>query len=142
VAHLGQLHDLYTSLDNGDLQAANLIKNQIKGWFGDSDPTNVQTVGPFIAAETEKSVVPGAGTGGEREKIAATFNTSKSTHQALGAIDQYLGLMRSQLDIHKFNYENTLGRQDFYTSKLTPDTRRALGILQGASAPADPLGIR
>ena len=119
VNHISDLRPLVTALHNGDLPGANAIYNNIKKWTGDPNVTNIQAVGPAVAAEIQKTFVSsGGGTGAERDELAKAFGSAKSPQQLEGAIKMYENLMVGKIDELRKQYDRT-GRKDFYTNIAT-----------------------
>lgn len=119
VNHISDLRPLVTALHNGDLPGANAIYNNIKKWTGDPNVTNIEAVGPAVAAEIQKTFVSsGGGTGSERDELAKAFGSAKSPQQLEGAIKMYENLMVGKVDELRKQYDRT-GRKDFYTNIAT-----------------------
>ena len=118
VSHVSDLRPLITALNNGDLTTANQAINSIKKWTGDPNVTNIETVGPAVAAEIAKTFVSTGGGVEEREKLAQAFGTARSPRQLEGAVRMYENLMVGKIDELRRQYERT-GRRDFYTNVVT-----------------------
>jgi len=128
TAHLSDYMDLVHALDNHDLQGVNYVKNKIKTWAGDADPTNIQAVAPILGDEIAKSIVPGGGGVTERQEFAHNFSTSTSPQQASGAVQKYMKFLQDQVEGTEYAYQNLPSKPtDFRTRFLAPRTRAAFG---------------
>ena len=116
VNHIGDFRPLVAKLPNGQYPAANYVANVFSKQFGHPEVTNIEAVGPAIAAEIQKTFVSGGpGTGTERAEVAHAFSAAKSPEQLAGAVKMYENLMVGKIDELSKQYART-GRTDFWTN--------------------------
>lgn len=121
ASHIGDLRPLITALNQGDSQATNLLINNVKKWTGDPNVTNLEAVGPAVAAEIQKTFVSGGGgTGAERDELSKAFGSARSKEQLEGAVKMYENLMVGKLGELEKQYART-GRKDFWTNIVSDD---------------------
>jgi hypothetical protein len=131
VGHLQLMENLFTGLQNGDLQIANKLGNQWNKAFGSPAPTNVQTAASFIGPEMVKilSNNNNAGTGEERQEFSNTAanlaNSPEQTGQAIGALKNMLGRQLTDLALQ---YHGATGRSDFARRYVAPDVAQYLEV--------------
>jgi hypothetical protein len=136
VNHIGDLRPLITALNNKDLQGANKIYNDIKKWTGDPNVTNIESVGPAVAAEIQKTFVSsGGGTGAERDELAKAFSTARSPQQLEGAVKMYENLMVGKLTELEKQYART-GRKDFWTNVVQDPRLKDMADIHNAERAA------
>src|SRR5579863_7503730 len=99
VGHLGLMENLFTALQNGDMQALNKLNAAWQKQFGSPAPTNIQVAANVIGPELTKilSGNASAGTGPEREHFAETAgNLANAPEQTGGAIQTLKGMLGRQ----------------------------------------------
>jgi hypothetical protein len=131
VGHLQLMEQLFTGLQNGDLQIANKLGNKWNTAFGSPAPTTVQTAASFIGPEMVKilSNNNNAGTGEERQEFSHTAanlaNAPEQTGQAIGALKNMLGRQLTDLALQ---YHGATGRSDFARRYVAPDVGQYLEV--------------
>jgi hypothetical protein len=130
VGHLSLMENLFSALQNGDMQAFNSVKAGWKKQFGSEAPTDVQTAAQVIGPELTKILTnTGAGTGPEREHFAETAgNLANSPEQVGGAIGTLKGMLGRQAADYALQYHGATGRSDFASRYLQPDVAAALDL--------------
>ena len=79
----------------------------------------------IVGGEISKAIVPGVGTGKEREVAAAAFNSAMSPDQLAGASATAKKLLGGQLSSLEAQYTRTTKRKDFADQFLSPAARAA-----------------
>lgn len=139
VGHLQLMEQLFTSLQNGDVQAVNKLGNAWNKAFGAPAPTNIQTAAEFIGPELTKilSANGSTGTAEERQGFANTAanlaNAPEQTTQAIGTLKNMLG---RQLTDMALQYHGATGRSDFTRRYVAPDVAQYLEIAPEGGPPA------
>ncbi len=139
VGHLQLMEQLFTSLQNGDVQAVNKLGNAWNKAFGAPAPTNIQTAAEFIGPELTKilSANSSTGTAEERQGFANTAanlaNAPEQTTQAIGTLKNMLG---RQLTDMALQYHGATGRSDFTRRYVAPDVAQYLEIAPEGGPPA------
>ena len=139
VGHLQLMEQLFTSLQNGDVQAVNKLGNAWNKAFGAPAPTNIQTAAEFIGPELTKilSTNGSTGTAEERQGFANTAanlaNAPEQTTQAIGTLKNMLG---RQLTDMALQYHGATGRSDFTRRYVAPDVAQYLEIAPEGGPPA------
>ncbi len=133
--HLDQLNELGKAMNNGDLPAANAIKNQIVSWTGGAAPNNFEGLKAIVGQEIVKAIVANGGGEREREEAAKRISSASSPDQLNGIIQTYKGAMGAQLSALKRQYETSTYREDFET-KLSPKAIAEMKGHEGASGAA------
>lgn len=130
VGHLSLMENLFTALQNGDVQGLNSIKAAWKKQFGSEAPTDIQTAAQVIGPELTKILTnTGAGTGPEREHFAETAgNLANAPEQVGGAIGTLKGMLGRQAADYALQYHGATGRSDFASRYLQPDVATALNL--------------
>jgi hypothetical protein len=136
VGHLQLMENLFTGLQNGDVQIVNKLGNQWGKAFGSPIPTNIQTAASFIGPETIKilSNNGSSGTGEERQEFSNTAanlaNAPEQTGQAIGTLKAMLG---RQLTDMALQYHGATGRSDFVRRYVAPDVAQYLDVAPQAA---------
>ena len=121
ASHIGDLRPLIDAVKNGDIQATNQFINNVKKWTGDPNVTNLEAVGPAVAAEIQKTFVSsGGGTGAERDELSKAFGSARSKEQLEGAVKMYENLMVGKLGELEKQYART-GRKDFWQNVVSDE---------------------
>ena len=140
VGHMQLFENLFSALQNGDMQSANKLKNAWNKEFGSSAPTDIQTAATFIGPELVKLLAgnSGAGTGPERQEFAQTAgNLANAPEQTLDAIHTLKGMLGRQATDLAVQYHGATGRSDFARRYVAPDVAQYLEIgPEGTAAPA------
>ncbi len=146
VGHLQLMEQLFTGLQNGDVQIANKLGAQWKKQFGSPVPTDIQTAASFIGPEMTKilSNNGSTGTAEERQEFSNTAaNLANSPEQTSSAIGTLKGMLARQMTDLALQYHGATGRSDFAKRYVAPDVAQYLDIgpegpmaPQGATAPA------
>jgi hypothetical protein len=144
TGHLQLMENLFTGLQNGDVQIANKLGAQWKKAFGSEAPTDIQTASSFIGPELTKilSANGSTGTAEERQEFSNTAaNLANSPEQTSGAIGTLKNMLGRQLTDMALQYHGATGRSDFARRYVAPDVARYLEVdPQGASASLGPGG--
>jgi len=130
VGHLGLYDQMYSALEQGDVQAVNTASAAWKKQFGSAAPTNLQTAAQIIGPELTKIMTQSnAGTGDERASFGQTAgnlaNSPDQTHQAIDTLRQMLGRQAADMALQ---YHGATGRTDFAARYLQPDVAQALHL--------------
>ena len=132
--HLDTAQELYTALNNGDVQTVNRAKNAFQKEFGQPAPVNADAAKQFLAAEAVKAVSGAKGALGDRQTMEQSFSTRQSPEQFLGTIDTIKKLAVGQLQGHEQQYKSvTAGKTDFQDRFLTDKSRAMFAKYAGAS---------
>lgn len=134
VDHLSALSNLGDALNNGDIQAANRIKNALGAEFGDADITNYKVAADIIGTELQKAVSGGALGVTDREEVRSELSRVQSWDQIQGAIKTFKRLMAGQMRGQWSTYQTNSKRGDFQ-NYLLPNTQKALGVDQSVPTP-------
>ena len=115
MRHISQMNDLAYALNNGNIQAANYVKNLVKEWTGSSVPTNVSALAPMVSSEVAK-MLSGAGVQSQEqiENVQKMFNTAKSYQQLADGIKEALKLTAGRATELRSGYERGLGNVKSY----------------------------
>lgn len=144
VGHLQLMENLFTGLQNGDVQIANKIGAQWKKAFGSEVPTDIQTAASFIGPELTKilSANNSTGTAPERQEFSNTAaNLANAPEQTGGAIATLKNMLGRQMTDLAIQYHGATGRSDFARRYVAPDVARYLDIEpEGASSALTPTG--
>lgn len=142
IDHLDTLEQLGAALKNNDVRLFNELSNRLGAATGQAAPTSFAQASKIVGGEISKAIVPGVGTGKEREEAAHAFNTANSPEQLAGAIATSKKLMGGQLKSLEHQYQRGTKRTDFADTMLTPAARKAYQSA-GATAPATtrPAGV-
>lgn len=135
IDHLDTLEQLGAALKNNDVRLFNELSNRLGAATGQAAPTSFAQASKIVGGEISKAIVPGVGTGKEREEAAHAFNTANSPEQLAGAIATSKKLMGGQLRSLEHQYQRGTKRTDFADTMLTPGARKAYQSA-GATAPA------
>lgn len=144
VGHLQLMENLFTGLQNGDMQAINKLGAAWTKAFGGPIPTNVQTAASFIGPEMIKilSNNNSTGTAPEREEFSNTAaNLANSPEQTLGAIGTLKNMLGRQATDLALQYHGATGRSDFAKRYVAPDVAQYLDLtpdVTGTAGPANP----
>ena len=131
VGHLQLMDNLFTALQNGDIQGANKFGNLWAKQFGSPAPTNVQAASEVLGPELMKilSNNSGAGTVDERQKFANTVgNLANAPEQTGGAISTLRGMLGRQAADLALQYHGATQRNDFASRYLQPDVAQYLNL--------------
>lgn len=125
--HLDTLDKLADALNNGDTKAFNAVANQWAKQTGQPAPTNFETAKTIIGNEIVKSIVGAAGTGEDRDRAQAAFNSAygpKVLHEATQTIRSLMG---GQLVGIEKQYVDTTGKSESdFEERLTPGAKKVL----------------
>ena len=140
--HLQLMENLFTGLQNGDMQIVNKLGNQWNKAFGSPAPTNIQTAAEFIGPEMVKILSNNGSTGTAEERqgfsntAANLANAPEQTGQAIGTLKNMLG---RQLTDMALQYHGATGRSDFARRYVAPDVAQYLEVdPQAAPTPSGP----
>lgn len=123
--HLDQLSKAATAMNNGDIQGANTILNFLSSQTGHPEVTNYEGMVDLVGDEVAKAVIGGPGAEGDRKGIQSKFSSHKAPGQIQGVISEYKGLMGSQLNGFRRQYERATGLKDF-DDALSPEAMKEL----------------
>jgi hypothetical protein len=143
VGHLQLMENLFTGLQNGDVQIANKLKSQWNKAFGSEVPTDIQTAAGFIGPELTKilSSNGSTGTAEERQEFSHTAaNLANSPEQTSGAIGTLKNMLGRQMTDMALQYHGATGRSDFARRYVAPDVSKYLEIDPQNGPPAAPGG--
>jgi hypothetical protein len=135
--HIGTLRELSKALDNGDFTLANWLANKAARELGHPEPNNMALGAQIVGTEALRAMaVAGAGTGEERDKIAAAFSEYASPDQINGAADTMEQLMAGKLFALRLQFPNATGLPlDKFDVQLSERTKSVLLPLIGADTP-------
>jgi hypothetical protein len=131
VGHVQLMENLFTALQNGDMQGANKLNAMWQKAFGSPAPTNIQTAASFIGPEMVKILSNNAstGTGPERQEFANTAaNLANAPEQTSGAISTLKNMLGRQMTDLALQYHGATGRSDFARRYVAPDVAQYLEI--------------
>jgi hypothetical protein len=139
VGHLQLMENMFTGLQNGDMQIVNKLGNQWTKAFGSPAPTNIQTAAEFIGPELTK-ILSGNGSTGTAEERQGFSNTAanlanapEQTGQAIGTLKSMLGRQMTDMALQ---YHGATGRSDFARRYVAPDVAQYLELNPDASGQA------
>lgn len=135
IAHLNTLDGLVNALGNGNVKLINSAANTVKDQLGVAAPANFEAAKNIVGDEIIKAVVGGGGALADRENAQNQISRASSPAQLRGVINTYKTLMAGQLVSLQKQYENSTKLNDF-GDKLLPETKKELGNLSSAPAPA------
>lgn len=135
--HIETLRELSKALDNGDFTLANWIANKAARELGKPEPNNLALGAQIVGTEALRAMaVAGAGTGEERDKIAAAFSEYASPDQINGAADTMEQLLAGKLFALRLQFPNATGMSvDKFDSQLSERTKSVLLPLIGEDKP-------
>lgn len=131
TSHLLTLEALGNALDNGDIKAANEIKNMISNQFGGVEISGYEAAAKVVGDEINKFISGGPGAQDDRAAYAKTLSAAKGTAARTAAINALKGLMVGQLHSYKRQYETETRSKDF-GDKLEPEVADLLANPQYA----------
>jgi hypothetical protein len=140
VGHLQLMENLFTGLQNGDVQIANKISAQWKKAFGSEAPTDIQTAAGFIGPELTKilSANGSTGTAEERQEFSNTAaNLANSPEQTGGALTTLKSMLGRQMTDMAIQYHGATGRSDFARRYVAPDVSHYLELNPDAAGSSD-----
>jgi hypothetical protein len=124
IAHIDTAQQLADALNTGDIKQVNRISNLWKSETGQEAPTNFNTAKQIVANEVMKAIsTSGAGGVADRTELQKQFDAAGSPAQLKGALTTAQKLLVGQASSYKNQYEDSTGRQDFLTRKLSPRTQ-------------------
>jgi hypothetical protein len=138
VGHLQLMENLFTGLQNGDVQIVNKLGNQWNKAFGSPIPTNIQTASSFIGPELTKilSANNSTGTAPERQEFSNTAaNLANAPEQTGGAISTLKNMLGRQMTDMAIQYHGATGRSDFARRYVAPDVAQYLELNPEATQP-------
>lgn len=128
ASHLDVMDDLSQKLGNSNFVASNQFKNWFQQQTGQPMPGNTALAAHILGTEIVKSMtVQGAGTGEERGALASAFTNAQSPAEFKGAIDTASALLRGQAQAFETK-ENANGVPGYMANRLSPNTRKRLGV--------------
>jgi hypothetical protein len=136
IDHLDTLDKLGAALKNGDIKAFNAIANTLGVQAGQPAATMYNQAARIVGGEVSKAIVPGVGTGKEREETAKAFEAALSPDQLKGADVVAKKLLGGQLNSLELQYKRTTKRDDFADQLLSPAARVAYQSGRPVAAPA------
>jgi hypothetical protein len=137
IDHLDTLYQLGEALKNKDMMALNAAANFFGVQTGQPATTMYNQAARIVGAEISKAIVPGVGTGREREETAKAFNAASSPDQLAGADVVAKQLLGGQLASLEQQYKRTTKREDFAEQLLSPAGRKAYQGSRSAMKPTD-----
>jgi hypothetical protein len=137
IDHLDTLYQLGEALKNKDMMALNAAANFFGVQTGQPATTMYNQAARIVGAEISKAIVPGVGTGREREETAKAFNAASSPDQLAGADVVAKQLLGGQLASLEQQYKRTTKREDFAEQPLSPAGRKAYQGSRSAMKPTD-----
>jgi hypothetical protein len=137
IDHLDTLYQLGEALKNKDMMALNAAANFFGVQTGQPATTMYNQAARIVGAEISKAIVPGVGTGREREETAKAFNAASSPDQLAGADVVAKQLLGGQLASLEQQYKRTTKREDFAEQLLSPAGRKAYQSSRSAMKPTD-----
>jgi hypothetical protein len=136
VYHSETLKKLVDAMANGDVKAANVLKNEYAAQTGNPAPTNFDAAKRIYADEIAKAILGGATALGDRESAESTINRAYSPAQLKGVMDTYSEMASAQLQGLQQQYEIGTQRTDFM-NRLPEAARKSYAKF---SAPPPALG--
>jgi len=136
TGHLQLMENLFSGLQNGDVQIANKLGAQWKKAFGSEVPTDIQTAAGFIGPELTKilSANGSTGTAEERQEFSNTAaNLGNSPEQTNGAVHTLKNMLGRQMTDLALQYHGATGRSDFARRYVAPDVANYLEISPDAN---------
>jgi hypothetical protein len=143
TGHIQLMENLFTGLQNGDVQITNKLGAQWKKAFGSEVPTDIQTASSFIGPELTKilSSNGSTGTAEERQEFSNTAaNLANSPEQTQGAISTLKNMLGRQLTDMAMQYHGATGRSDFAKRYVAPDVAQYLEVAPEGGPPQAPNG--
>jgi hypothetical protein len=131
VGHLQLMENLFSGLQNGDVQVVNKLGNAWKKAFGSEVPTDIQTAASFIGPELTKilSSNGSTGTAPERQEFSNTAaSLANAPEQTNGAINTLKGMLGRQMTDMAVQYHGATGRSDFARRYVAPDVAQYLEL--------------
>ena len=138
IDHLDTLDKLGAALKSGDIKLFNSIANGLGIQTGGSAATMYNQAAKIVGGEVSKAIVPGVGTGKEREETAAAFSSAMSPEQLVGASATAKKLLGGQLSSLELQYQRTTKRKDFADQFLSPAARAAYQTTRAPAASTAP----
>ena len=135
IDHLDTLYQLGEALKNNDMITLNAAANFFGVQTGQPAATMYNQAARIVGAEISKAIVPGVGTGREREETAKAFNSASSPDQLAGADVVAKQLLGGQLASLEQQYKRTTKREDFAEQLLSPAGRKAYQSSRSAMKP-------
>jgi hypothetical protein len=137
IDDLDPLYQLGEALKNKDMMALNAAANFFGVQTGQPATTMYNQAARIVGAEISKAIVPGVGTGREREETAKAFNSASSPDQLAGADVVAKKLLGGQLASLEQQYKRTTKREDFAEQLLSPAGRKAYQSSRSAMKPTN-----
>ena len=135
IDHLDTLLKLGEAMKSGDIRAFNTVANVLGVQTGQPMATMYNQAAKIVGSEISKAIVPGVGTGKEREETASAFSAAMSPDQLKGADTVAKRLLGGQLASLEQQYKRTTKRNDFAEQLLSPAGKAAYMAVRPA-APA------
>jgi hypothetical protein len=136
IDHLDTLAKLGAAMQNGDVKAFNVISNTLGVQTGQPMATMYNQAAKIVGSEVSKAIVPGVGTGKEREETAKAFDAALSPDQLKGADVVAKKLLGGQLASLEQQYKRTTKREDFADQLLSPAAKAAYQAVRSSATPA------
>lgn len=102
--HMGLLADAATQLQNGKLQIANKLANQLKIQFGSDAVTNFNTIKTYLATELAKGFGGGVATDASRAEAEPILSQIQSPAQLAGGFKTAADLLRGKISAQEAAY--------------------------------------
>lgn len=125
MQHISLLDQLARQMNNGNIPAANSIKNWFSKNTGSPDVTNFNLAKQFVVNETLKAAAGGVLTGEDRQTMLSNISASGSWRQLSEALGEMQTLVGAQAGSLKRQYRETTGKNDF-DRYLSPATKEVL----------------
>jgi len=121
IQHAQLLKQALAALNNGDTRALNSIKNEFKTQFGSPDVTNFNTIANAYNHEVTNVIAKGHMTDAEVKQGGASIPSNASPAQINGAIDAYLALANSKMNmLHQQVQQGMRGQTNFPAQQSSP----------------------
>ena len=138
--HLGVMDLAANALNNDPTRFTNSIANAVAKQFGVAAPNTFDALRGLVAAEVNKAITGGLGTGSERDEIMNAFSAASSPQQLVDITNHYRDLMAGQLDSLRTQFKaSTLQGDDGpfgFNNKLSPAVRQELAKRENGAATA------
>lgn len=122
IQHADLLRTAVASLNNGDQQTLNSLKNRFGAEFGMSGPITAQAIADAYQREITSMLSKGHMTDSEIGSVGKTLNVNaQSPQQSLGVIDAYRALAQSKMNVRQQGVNQGMkGKANFPTATAAP----------------------
>ncbi len=119
--HLDQLSEVAMALENGTFQPGNAVWNKAKTMFGNSTPTDFESVKAAVAGELA-TALKGQATDIEVATMSRNINAAQSPRQLAQEIDKNLHILGAKLNTYQERYQAVMPG-DIVWSPILPSAR-------------------